>query len=53
MQTYGGGEKNAGGSGRRINIGGIHSGYHKPHKADMKAGGLGSLTGVMEKSAKK
>ncbi len=53
IEAYGGGVKNAKGSGRRIKVGGTHSGFHKPHKADIKAGALRSLTDVMEMSSQK
>jgi|GEM_PF-3392476 len=53
IEAFGGAVKNGKGSGRRVEIGNIHSGFHQPHKADIKGGALKNLTGCFEESSKK
>ncbi len=51
IQAFGGGMKNGKGSARRIEVGGTHSGFHQPHKSDIKGGALKSLTTTMHNSS--
>ncbi|MGV8948982.1 MAG: hypothetical protein ACOH2E_06450 [Candidatus Paracaedibacter sp.] len=51
IRAFGGGVKNGKGSGRRIELGSMHSGFHQPHKADIKGGAFKSLTTTMYNSS--
>ena len=53
IQAFGGDVKNAKGSGRRIEIGSVHSGFHQPHKSDIRGGALESLKDCFNENTKK
>jgi len=53
VDAFGGAVKNAKGSGRRIQLGSAHSGFHQPHGWDgseMKGGALKSVASTMQQS---
>jgi TPR repeat protein len=52
INCYSGAVKNSKGSGRRIQIHDIHTGYHQPHTSDMNGGALNSMKKLMSNAQK-